>query len=96
MPLLCPHGALGRHLAHRYTINAIDFPDPADPSAWQFEALWPGNDRTQNISYDQQRRAVAQHLAAAGITVDKVTHVFRISGARWLDEAGIDEKVRRH
>jgi hypothetical protein len=92
MPELCPHGALARWLCVRFTIGGEAFPMPGEP-AWLATAMWPAHDPRHNITYDAQAKAVKAYLLERNIFISKVTHAFRIYGARVLDEAGISDQV---
>ena len=93
MALLCGHGALARHMATRYNVDQVTFPDPRDRAAWLSEALWPAWDRTQNIQYQQMASNLRTVLDEEEIFIKKLTHAFRVYGARLMDEAGCDDKV---
>ena len=57
--------------------------------------MWPGNDASRNITYDQQRKSVKDYVQdQMGVVTRKVTHAFRTLGARNLDDAGIDDSVK--
>ena len=47
----------------------------------------------QNISHDQWYSSLKEVFAELGIDITKVTHAFRVGGARWLDECGVDDQV---
>jgi len=73
------------------------FPDP-DPNdvyksrIWQTTPLWPGNEPSSNLSYKQQADSVKTYLRDdLDIHVTKVTHAFRVTGARVMDEAGVND-----
>jgi hypothetical protein len=70
--VLCAHGALGRQLYMTYTARASPFPDPADKEIWRHTPVWPGNDPTVSISYQQQADSLKVHLEAADIAIGKV------------------------
>jgi hypothetical protein len=65
-----------------------------DREEWLTAALFPGkNDRTQNISYETQAEALRQILGHLDFVFSKLTHIFRVGGARHLDSAGMDDTV---
>ena len=91
---LCPHNALGQHLVARFTLDSAPFPDPEDAKGWVNTPMWPANDPSRNVSYQQQADYINDVLRnTLGIYVRKSTHIFRVLGARLLDEAGIDDTV---
>lgn len=91
---LCPHNALGQHLVARFTLDSAPFPDPEDAQGWVNTPMWPANDPSRNVSYQQQADYINDVLRKTlGIHVRKSTHIFRVLGARLLDEAGIDDAV---
>ena len=62
--LLCPLGALGRHLAQTFTIDAAPLPDPANPSEWKSWHIWPGESHTRRGPYKfplSSAHAIGQH-----------------------------------
>ena len=91
---LCPHNALGQHLVARFTLDSEPFPDPEDAQGWVNTPMWPANDPSRNVSYQQQADYINDVLRKKlGIHVRKSTHIFRVLAARLLDEAGIDDTV---
>ncbi len=90
---MCTHRAMAYHLIHMYTINRTLFPDPNDKGAWNTTPLFPATDPTKNITYQQQYQSTKSALTSAGISINKVTHAFRVGGARRMDELGIDDSV---
>lgn len=94
-PLLCPHGALGRYVVARFTIGGKQFPTPEDRQRWNSTPLWAGNLPTQPLTYSGHASALRQWLGMCGIVTTKVTHLFRVAGARALDEAGMDNQVQQ-
>lgn len=70
--VLCAHGALARQLCMVYSVRRAPFPNPADVEVWRHTPLWPGNDPTRSISYQQQADALKAHLLAADINIVKV------------------------
>ena len=94
-PVLCMQRALGYHLVSLYTLKGSTFPDPRDSEAWYSAALFPTTDPTRNITYEQLHANLKEMLTELGIAVTKVTHIFRVGGARMLDECGVDDQVRR-
>ena len=67
--------------------------DPRDAAIWSTTPLWPGNDCNGNLSYRQQYDDVIAYFQKLGIKVNKVTHSWRIFGARLLDDMGVDDQV---
>jgi hypothetical protein len=47
----------------------------------------------QNISYETQAEALRQILGHLDFVFSKLTHIFRVGGARHLDSAGMDDTV---
>ena len=93
-PALCPHGSLGQHLICRFTLDSEPFPDPEDAHDWVHTPMWPAGDSSRNMSYSQQADQINHYLRdCLGIFVKKVTHIFRVLGARLLDEQGVDDRV---
>jgi hypothetical protein len=79
---------------HWFTVQNHRFPDPADPEDWLMAALWPSKlDPTTNISYDMQAKELKGLLDALGFVFSKLTHIWRVGGARKLDEAGVEDNV---
>jgi hypothetical protein len=65
-----------------------------DREEWLSAALFPGKtDRTQNVSYETQAEALRQILGDLDMVFSKLTHIFRVGGARHLDSAGMDDTV---
>ena len=93
-PELCPQGAMGQHLIMRFTLDSEPFPDPRDAEEWLAIAMWPAGNCKKNVSYQQMADALNYYLRVdLGFNVRKVTHIFRVLGARLLDEQGIDDAV---
>lgn len=93
-PALCPHGSLGQHIICRFTLDSEPFPDPENADDWVHTPMWPAGDNTRNMSYNQQADQINHYLRdKLSIHVKKVTHIFRVLGARLLDEQGIDDRV---
>lgn len=92
--MLCTHRALAYHLIHSYTIDKTLFPDPNDKATWNITPLFPATDHTRNITYPQHYQSVKSALAHIQSNIKKVTHAFRVGGARRMDELGIDDSVR--
>ena len=91
--MLCSHNALAYHFFTRFTQMAEPFSDPRDAARWSTTPLWPGNDCTGNVSYCQQYDDVTAYFQKLGIKVNKVTHSWRVFGARLLDDMGVDDQV---
>jgi hypothetical protein len=85
--------ALAYYIIHRYTIEKEAFPDPNNKKAWNMAPLFPGNRSTEPISYQQMRKVLSGDFEVLNFEFSKVTHIFRVAGARFLDEQGIDEYV---
>jgi hypothetical protein len=86
--------ALAYHLVHRFTISGHIFPDPADKEAWLNAAMFPGGqDPTNNITYERQAQELRGLFDELGLDFSKLTHIFRVGGARHLDAAGVDDSV---
>jgi hypothetical protein len=92
-PLLCPQGALGRHLVTRFTLDGEAFPDPADRHTWVHTALWTGQDPQASVEYTTCVRNFAGYLEDAEVVIKKKMHAFRVYAARLMDEAGVDDEV---
>ncbi|KAK9829977.1 hypothetical protein WJX72_008999 [[Myrmecia] bisecta] len=92
-PLLCPVGALGRHLCQRFTIDKEPFPDVLDKEAWNKTALWTGSNPFSNLTYQQQSASLRKYFTESDIFIKKLTHAFRVLGARFMDMAGVDDSV---
>lgn len=93
-PALCPVRALAYHFAHRFTLGGHIFPDPADKDAWLTAAMFPGRqDPTSNITYERQAQELRELFDELGLDFSKLTHIFRVGGARHLDAAGVDNSV---
>jgi hypothetical protein len=93
-PLVCAQRAMAVHLMHKYTILRTLFPDPNDKATWNTTPLFPGpKDPTRNITYQQQYQSIKSALTNSNIAIKKVTHAFRVGGARRMDELGIDDSV---
>jgi hypothetical protein len=93
--LICAQGGLGRLLCTRYNIEGSCFPHPGDKEAWLTEALWPASDPQANLSYQQLLENISSAFEEMGIKSRKVTHAFRVFMAQKMDEAGVDDQVRR-
>lgn len=93
-PLQCPHGALGRYLISRFTLGGEMFPQPRDKQRYHSTPLWCGNRPDQSLSYSGHAAALSRWLGLCAIVSSKVTHLFRVAGARALDEAGMDDQVQ--
>jgi hypothetical protein len=94
LPLLCPQGALGRMLCHRFTVQGERFPNlETQPDLWYKRALWVGNDPEENITYASQRNVLLKAFEECGISSSKMTHAFRILGARTMDQRGVPVEV---
>jgi hypothetical protein len=93
-PVLCMQRALGYHMVHRFTLTGVSFPDPRKPEEWYSAALFPTTDPSRNITYEQLHANLKELLADLDIVVTKVTHIFRVGGARFLDQCGVDDQVR--
>jgi hypothetical protein len=62
---------------------------------WLSAALFPGQGNvTENISYQVQAKELKDILGELGLAYSKVTHIFRVGGARHLDQYGVDDSVR--
>ncbi len=92
-PLLCCHGAIGRDLCQRFTVDSSPFPDPAVEGVWLHTPLWPGSNPAVSISYNQHAEMLKRYLGEAAVIIAKVTHLFRMYMARDLDEQGVDDRV---
>ena len=93
-PVLCPHGALGQHLMMRFTLGDEPFPDVEDRAVWNAVPLWPGENINQSLSYQAQAKGLKAYLRGKlKIYIKKVTHAFRVFGARRLDESGCRDEV---
>jgi Centromere DNA-binding protein complex CBF3 subunit, domain 2 len=90
LPDECSHGALGRYLAMRFTVNGEAFPSPDNRERWYTTALWKGNNPLHNLDWQQHADSLKSHYQAAGVTIKKVTHAPRVAAARCLDEHGVD------
>ena len=91
---MCPVRALAYHLAHRFTLDGHLFPDPADQETWLSAAMFPGRtDPTNNVTYETQAQELRQLFLELGLDFSKLTHIFRVGGARHLDAAGVDDSV---
>lgn len=65
-----------------------------DLAEWLSAALFPGKRSTkQNISYDVQAAELKELLSDLGLSYSKLTHIFRVGGARHLDQYGVDDSV---
>lgn len=78
----------------RFTIEREEFPDPNDKQSWNMCPLFPGKELDKAISYQQQLKALQGDFSALDLCFSKVTHIFRVAGARYLDEQGIEDQVR--
>jgi hypothetical protein len=77
------------------TVHAGDVLFCRDQEEWLSAALFPGkNDRTQNVSYETQAEKLKRTLGELDLVFSKLTHIFRVGGARHLDSAGMDDTVR--
>jgi hypothetical protein len=92
-PVVCMQRSLAYHVIHYWTLQGADFPDPRDSQEWYSAALFPAGNPKQNISHDQWYSSLKEVFAELGIDITKVTHAFRVGGARWLDECGVDDQV---
>jgi hypothetical protein len=93
-PEECPHGALGRYLAQRFTIECEPFPSVASSSDDYYTTpLWRGQVPTRSISYDELASSLKSALRDLEIIIRKVTHAMRVAGARRMDQAGVDDQV---
>lgn len=91
---LCAHNALAHHLCTRFTLGKAPFPNPRNRKEWNRTPMWPGNNPTKNLSYQQQRSAVVTYLRVElQIHTRKLVHAFRVLAARNLDMSGIDDHV---
>jgi hypothetical protein len=93
-PLQCCHGALGRLFVFYYTLQRKPFPSPADQQLWRHRSpVWLGGDDQSSISYTQQATNQKVYMREAGVSVKKVTHVWRSHKARDMDDQGCDDDV---
>jgi len=70
-PVLCPHNSLEHQHWMRFTFGGEVFPVPDDPKRWRSEVVWPANDRTCNVSYQQQHQAISDYLTELEIPIKK-------------------------
>jgi hypothetical protein len=62
---------------------------------WLSAALFPGQGNpNQNISYEVHSSDLKAVLKRLDLAFSKVTHIFRVGGARHLDQYGVDDAVR--
>lgn len=94
-PLLCPHRGIGYHLVQRFTLKKEPFPDVKVKEQWFGTPLFTANNPRQPISYDEQAASLRETLNELKIYIRKLTHMYRVGGARQLDECGIDDQVGR-
>jgi Centromere DNA-binding protein complex CBF3 subunit, domain 2 len=92
-PLYCVHRAFSYLFIHRFTLSNEPLPPPEDDVRWNNTPLFLGNDPMKNICYQVSYKAIKQKLRELNINISKVTHAFRVAGARRLDELGIDDAV---
>ena len=90
---MCSHGALGQWLFFQYSIRGDPFPDPEDWDIWMTAALFPAAKRDSNISYSQMLYLVNKYLKECELFTRKKTHLFRVTGARVLDDSGLAGEV---
>jgi len=65
-----------------------------DTTSWLTAALFPGRTSvTDNISYGVQYKEIKGLFRDLNMTFSKITHIFRVSGARALDMCGVDDSV---
>ena len=94
LPEECPHGAMGRYLVQRFTIEREPFPTLAsDRNDFYTTPLWRGQCPDRSISYDELASSLKTSLPNLDIVIRKVTHAMRVAGARRMDEAGVDDQV---
>lgn len=85
---LCPVGAWGRYLVHRFTIKKHAFPDPKNEKEWHKAAMWPGLKWYQNITYEALRIDIVAVLKRCGIFIRKTCHAFRMFAAQEMELLG--------
>jgi Centromere DNA-binding protein complex CBF3 subunit, domain 2 len=94
-PLLCSQRALAYHLVQRFTLDDQALPDPANKREWLKAALFPGSNPHKNVCYQTQYNSIKQLKEELGLQLNKVTHIFRKGGTRFLEAAGVKEEVRQ-
>ncbi|KAK9814383.1 hypothetical protein WJX72_004937 [[Myrmecia] bisecta] len=77
----------------RFTIDKEPFPDVLDKEAWNKTALWTGSNPFSNLTYQQQSASLRKYFTESDIFIKKLTHAFRVLGARFMDMAGVDDSV---
>ena len=91
LTVCCLHNALGQWLVMPFAIRGDHFPNSWNIKRWLMTQMWPGNSASCNVTYQRQTDDVNLYLRTElNILVRKVTHVFRVLGARTLDEADVD------
>jgi hypothetical protein len=63
---------------------------------WLSTALFPGKgtSKDKNISYEVHAKELKEVFKGLKLAFSKVTHIFRVGGARHLDQYGVDDSVR--
>jgi hypothetical protein len=80
-------------LAERFKLDGESFPDPEDVVEWLACPLWRGS-CGRALTYEQLRINLKKYFKEADIdTIVKVTHAFRVAGARYLDDLGLEDVV---
>jgi hypothetical protein len=70
--------------------------DCRDLGVWLSTALFPGKGtkKDKNISYEVHAKELKEVFEQLDLSFSKVTHIFRVGGARHLDQYGVDDSVR--
>jgi hypothetical protein len=65
-----------------------------DTEKWRKAVLFPGQSgQDVSITYDSMYKNIKEILVKLQLCFEKVTHIFRIGGARLLDAIGVDDEV---
>lgn len=58
------------------------------------QATSQGTSKDKNISYEVHAKEMKDVFKQLDLAFSKVTHIFRVGGARHLDQYGVDDSVR--
>lgn len=103
LSLLGPSSALAFLFFQRYHILNEPFPNFDTRSSWYNIMLLLGHNQkgfTENttpISYDQQRKGIAELFHQFNVISNKATHTMRFVAAQWAKALGCDgDEIRIH
>jgi hypothetical protein len=81
-------------LAERFSLDGESFPTPEDVAAWLACPMWKSSCGGSALTYEQLRVNLKKYFKDSAIDdIVKVTHAFRVAGARYLDDLGLEDVV---